>query len=82
MSKMNLRNSIVTILVAILLCSLSGLASGSPRHVAGSDVSKRVDLVMKNIQWQDSLEKLKETAQKKKKLIFWLQIVGELDGGL
>ncbi len=82
MLNMNFRNSIVTILVAILLCSLSGPAPGSPRHVAGSDVSKRVDSVMKNIQWQDSLEKLKETAQKKKKLIFWLQIVGELDGGL
>lgn len=53
-----------------------------PPHIDGKKVAVRVDRVMEHYGWQDSIEELKQTAAKQKKLIFWLQIVGELDGGL
>ncbi len=50
--------------------------------VSASQVQKNVAKVMAVYDWNDSLAKLQEEAQKKNKMIFWLQVVGELDGGL
>lgn len=51
--------------------------------LAGKNVSHNVKKVIKSIDWKESsFEELKEEAQKKNKMIFWLQIVGELGGGL
>ena len=53
-----------------------------PPHIDGKQVAERVDRVMAHYGWHDSLEELKQTAAKRKKLILWLQLVGNLDGGL
>jgi hypothetical protein len=51
-------------------------------EVTGQQVAERVEKVMKSIAWQESLAAAQARAQKEKKLVFWLQLVGELDGGL
>lgn len=50
--------------------------------VSASQVQKNVAKVMAIYDWSDSLDKLQQEAAKKNKMIFWLQVVGELDGGL
>ncbi|BBM82920.1 hypothetical protein [Candidatus Uabimicrobium amorphum] len=50
--------------------------------VSASQVKKNVAKVMAVYDWSDSLEELQKEATKKNKMIFWLQVVGELDGGL
>lgn len=51
-------------------------------HVKGSEVSARTTKVLAAIDWGNDLEAVREKAKKEKKLVFWLQLVGELDGGL
>lgn len=69
------------------LCLLGGLAvfasfNALSAEVTGTQVADRVDRVMKAYDWQESLAAAKEKAQREKKLVFWLQLVGELNGGL
>jgi hypothetical protein len=60
------------------------LSARTPRamEVSGTKVAARTDKVIQAIDWSSSLSAVKERAQKEKKLVFWLQLVGELDGGL
>ena len=67
-------------LASVLVAGLAG--SATARGVSGTDVSQRVERVMASIPWVHDLDAALAAAAKKKKLIFWLQIVGELDGGL
>ncbi len=46
----------------------------------GPDVKKDVTLLTTKIQWQSSLERAKELARKDGKLVFWMQMLGELSG--
>ena len=67
----------------LIASCLLGAASLLPAlEVTGQRVTERVEKVMKAIDWQESLAAARAKAQKEKKLVFWLQIVGELDGGL
>ncbi len=71
----------VSALVALLgsgpLC-----AQSFKRHVKGDEVLKRTTTVVEEEQWSDSLDALMVRAKAEKKLIFWLQLVGDLGGGL
>ena len=68
-------------LILFLAAGLEPIHAGPP-HVDGKKVAERVERVMAHYGWHDSLEELKQTAAKRKKLILWLQLVGNLDGGL
>ena len=57
-------------------------ADAVKQTVPAGQVEKNVNKVMKIYKWQDSIDNLKEEAEEKGKMIFWLQVVGELDGGL
>jgi hypothetical protein len=63
---------------------LSFLPAGAleAEHVKGTEVLARTTKVVGAIDWGNDLEAVKEKAKKEKKLVFWLQLVGELDGGL
>lgn len=68
------------------LAVVAGLAVFSPalraEEVRGEQVRQRTDRVMSAYRWTRSLEELRERAAREKKPIFWLQLVGELNGGL
>lgn len=53
-----------------------------PQPVSGSKVAERTTLVGQAIDWKGSLEEAKKEAAEKHKMIFWMQIVGDLQGGL
>lgn len=50
--------------------------------VHGAQVFKRTKALVSNIAWHDNLEDLKAEAQRRGKMIYWLQVVGDLDEGL
>jgi hypothetical protein len=68
-----------TILAAALLLTSSSVASATPM-MCGSVAEERVNELTSQIQWFHSLKKAEETAQKENKMIFWMHMVGHLDG--
>jgi hypothetical protein len=50
--------------------------------VHGAQVYKRTKALVQSIAWSSSLEDLKAEASRTGKMIFWLQLVGDLDEGL
>ncbi len=45
-------------------------------------VKANVDKMMSKINWGTDLNELKKKAKAEKKMIFWVDIVGDIDGGL
>lgn len=74
------------LIAALALVALLGsgplCAQSYKRHVKGEEVLKRTTTVVEEEQWSDSLEALMARAKAEKKLIFWLQLVGDLGGKL
>ena len=73
----------------IAVCALAALLASGPlwaqsfkKHVKGDEVLKRTTTVVQKERWSDSLDGLMARAKAEKKLIFWLQLVGDLGGGL
>ena len=52
------------------------------RTYTGEQVEQNVDKMMSKINWSKDFNELKKRAQAEKKMIFWVDIVGNLDGGL
>lgn len=76
------RSSRVT---AILILSVFVFLTASPLtalEIPGEKVKANTDRVLSSIRWSTNLESLRSRALSEKKLIFWLQLVGNLDGGL
>ena len=48
----------------------------------GEQVKSNVDKMMSKINWGTALDELKKKAKAQKKMIFWVDIVGDIDGGL
>lgn len=69
-------------------CGLALIALAAQPAIAqrdywtAQDVEKRVEGVMKNYEWHRSIDDLKAAAADKGRMMLWIQIVGELDGGL
>lgn len=75
-----MRRGILWVAAALVL---AGPVSAQQREtVSAEDVEKRVKTVTTKIEWKRSLDSVKAAAAKSGKMIFWLQLVGELDDGL
>jgi hypothetical protein len=70
------------LLLGILLLSFSARVAGAETALSGVTVAKRAAKVMEAIDWAPDLKAAQERAKKEKKLVFWLQLVGNLDAGL
>jgi len=69
--------------LALALVSTATFAQNvTTQYVSGDEVKSRSDAVMAKIAWTNDLEALQAKAIRENKLVFWMQIVGELDGGL
>lgn len=77
-----LKKRIAVASFALALASSPVWADVYPKHVKGDDVEKRTTEVVQTEEWADSLDGLLARAKDEKKLVFWLQLVGSLDGGL
>ncbi len=82
MRKRHWARTAAALLAAAVVVGWSATAVAGPRHASGTEVEKRVEQVMTSITWTNDIDELRDRATKNKKLIFWLQLVGELDGGL
>ena len=67
-------------LASLVVFMLAGPAAA--QVVGGGEVEKRTVQVVNSTHWSRTFAALKDRAQSEKKLIFWLQLVGDLDGGL
>ena len=52
------------------------------KTVTGEQVQLNVDKMMSKINWNKDFNELKKKAQAERKMIFWVDIVGDIDGGL
>ncbi|MCZ6796021.1 MAG: hypothetical protein O7J95_20625 [Planctomycetota bacterium] len=69
------------LVVGLALFVLGGVvqAQDAPRTIVKQEaVKKRVQEVLKTYRWSHNLDDLKKRAAEEKKLIFWMQIVGDL----
>lgn len=68
----------------IVINALAMFCAGplAAEQVSGAQVAERTTRVAQKIEWSRDLEALKQRAQKEKKLVYWLQLVGDLNGGL
>jgi hypothetical protein len=75
--------SVATIIALSVFLWMSSLFAQSYQTVSGRTVEKNTRKVVQGIPWQEaSLSGLKEMAKSQNKMIFWVQLVGDLDGGL
>ena len=68
--------------LAALVLSGPLCAQNFKTHVGGDEVAKRTTTVVQKEEWSNSLDELMAKAKAEKKLVFWLQLVGDLGGGL
>jgi hypothetical protein len=57
----------------------------TPRSVPkfkGTEVAKRVDRMLSGVNWHGNFDDAMATAVEQGKPLFWLQMVGKIDGGL
>jgi hypothetical protein len=57
----------------------------TPRSVPklkGTEVAKRVDMMLSGVTWHGNFDDAMASAAEQGKPLFWLQMVGKLDGGL
>ena len=52
------------------------------KTVTGNQVQLNVDKMMSKINWSKDFNELKKKAQAERKMIFWVDIVGDINGGL
>ncbi|MFN8551631.1 MAG: hypothetical protein U0103_09095 [Candidatus Obscuribacterales bacterium] len=74
-----------SLLPVLAMCLLFGAALIPPaahaeKVLEGQVCSARVHALTTDIDWYKSLNKAEDEAQKQGKLIFWLHILGKIDG--
>lgn len=78
-----MRNLSATLLTALAICGLS-LATAWPtraeRVLQGAVCSQRIHQLTNDIDWHKSLSKAQEDARREGKLVFWVHMLGKIDG--
>jgi len=75
----------MTLAAVVVIFSCCGLRAQNAERITvkGDEVERRVETLMKSWDWTfNDFGELTERAKKDDKLVFWLQIVGNLDDGL
>ncbi len=69
--------------ILIFICIQISFADKFVRErVSAKKVEKNVEKLEKTIRWHRNFDELKAEAKKKNKMVFWMQLVGDLNGGL
>jgi hypothetical protein len=69
-----------------LLGALIGLcvclpATAKPVIIPGDEAQQRVERLTSEIRWMNDLNQARSAARQEGKLIFWVQMLGEMSGG-
>lgn len=85
---MNLRRSCrLWLALAVFGLVVSGTANRvfagrGKQYIPPEEVKRNTEKVLSSVDWKSDMEALRKEAGHRRKLIFFLQIVGELGGGL
>lgn len=68
--------------VAGIVLAAQGLVVSAkvPKLVTGIEASQRVSELTTDIPWNRSLSQAEETARKQGKMVFWVQMLGDMAG--
>ncbi len=55
-------------------------AGAAPNLVSGTEQWENVNYLKKEIQWYDNLRQAQDAARQKGKMVFYMHILGKLDG--
>lgn len=72
--------SIATTCAFLLPAQAAPISAASKRMVPGDEAFKRVTKLTSEISWYTSLDYAEKMAQKENKPIFWLHMLGPLNG--
>jgi hypothetical protein len=74
------KNKLITAAVASMI-ALSGIpVLAKMKLIGGTEASQRVDQLTKEISWYHNLGQAEATARKNGKMIFWVQMLGDMAG--
>jgi hypothetical protein len=70
------------LLAAALAIGLAGTALAAPRGkmVMGPEAAQRTNDLVTSLTWHTSLDAARATAAREGKLVFWVQMLGQIDG--
>ncbi len=75
-----MKNTVIAAM-AVALLSSQGLAfAKGPQLVPGSEAQQRVSQLTREMPWFHSLGQAEAAAQKQQKMIFWVQMLGDMGG--
>lgn len=71
-----------TVMLSAALCAsvLLAPASFAEKVLSGQVCSEQVEKLSNQINWYKNLSKAESAAQEQNKLIFWIHMVGKIDG--
>jgi hypothetical protein len=78
-----MKNTMLTAAMTLVMLSsqcLPAFAMG-PQLVTGTEASSRVHELTRDINWTHSLSAAESQARKEGKMIFWVQMLGDIAGG-
>lgn len=73
---------VVSIVASISMADDRPLTPRSIPKFSGTEVSQRVERMISGVNWHGDFDQAMAKAAEEGKPLFWLQVVGKLDGGL
>ncbi len=74
------KNKLVTAAIASMIALSAIPAHAKPKLIGGVEASQRVDQLTKEISWYHNLGQAEAAARKNGKMIFWVQMLGDMAG--
>jgi len=77
-----MKNALLTASMTLVMLSTQCLPvlAKMPKIVPGSEAYSRVSELTKDITWNHSLDRAEAQAKKEGKMIFWVQMLGDMAG--
>jgi len=77
-----MKNAVLTATMTLVMLSwqMMPVSAKGPQIVAGTEASSRVSELTREIEWNHSLGMAEATAKKQGKMIFWVQMLGDISG--
>jgi hypothetical protein len=77
-----MKNAILTATMTLVMLSAQIIPASAkgPQIVPGTEASSRVNELTKDISWSHNLGQAEATAKKQGKMIFWVQMLGDISG--
>jgi len=74
-----MRRQVAILLAGLVMAVFAGTARAD-RYVGGDEANKNNSKLVKEIHWYQNLDEAQAVAKKQHKLIFWIHMLGKLDG--